>query len=77
MEKSVEQNDNITSATQTANRHRGDSAGTKWLRLQASKARGMGLTPGQGIKIPQAARSSQKEESYGQSENQLQRSNQY
>ena len=57
--------------------HRGDSPGGPVVKTPSFQGKGVGLTPGQGIKIPQAARSSQKEESYRQSENQLQRSNQY
>ena len=36
----------------------GTSLAVQWLRLRASTAGGMGLIPGQGTKIPHAARCS-------------------
>ena len=38
----------------------GTSVAIRWLRLHASTVGGAGLIPGQGIKIPHAARGSQK-----------------
>ena len=40
-------------------KHEHDFPGIQWLRLQASNAGGVGLTPGQGTKIPNAAQCSQ------------------
>ena len=38
----------------------GTSLGVQWLRLQASNAKGTGSIPGQGTKMPHAARHGQK-----------------
>ena len=38
----------------------GTSLMVQWLRLQAANAAGMGLIPGQGTKIPHAARHGEK-----------------
>jgi len=40
-------------------KHEHDFPGIQWLRLYASSAGDVGLTPGQGTKIPHAAQCSQ------------------